>query len=124
MRLCWILLLVVIVPTASGFAGDDSDQNPLGDFARGPRKKNAASQAMIDDDNLPQVMQQAESGRGFKAFLRFLMSGDRENFQGVHPRRHLQPPFHFACEVAASAESRTGGTAASRCHQTCGASDD
>jgi hypothetical protein len=42
MLLCWILVLVVIVPTASGFAQDDSDETPAVDVARNLRRKNAA----------------------------------------------------------------------------------
>jgi hypothetical protein len=42
MLLCWMLVLVVIVGTASGFAQDDSDETPPGDVVRNLRKKNAA----------------------------------------------------------------------------------
>jgi hypothetical protein len=56
-------------------AQDDSKETPLWDIARNLRKK-APAQPVIDDDNFTEVMQQAESRRGFGASLRFLMSGE------------------------------------------------
>jgi hypothetical protein len=72
------LLMLAIVSTALAparlVAQDDPNDTPLGDVARNLRKKTPA-QPVIDDDNLTQVMQQADSRRGFGSSLRLLMSG-------------------------------------------------
>ena len=72
-----LLAAVGAIPAA---AQNDPDQAPLGDVARNLRKKTPLAKPVIDDDNLPQVMQQAdhhEAGQG----LRFLMSGEIRGFQ-------------------------------------------
>lgn len=84
MRLLLILpvLLAALAPVLS--AQDDPNETPLGDVARNLRKK-APSHSVIDDDNLPQVMRQAESHRGFGSALRFLMSGESSGFRIAAP---------------------------------------
>jgi hypothetical protein len=81
-RIRLLLLIVLLMPLGAirARAQDDPDQAPLGDVARSLRKKTPPAKPVIDDDNLPQVMQQAdhpEAGPG----LRFLMSGESQGFQ-------------------------------------------
>jgi hypothetical protein len=59
----------------------DSSDAPLGDVARSLRKKTPSSQAVVDDDNLSTVMQQAESRHAQGSALRFLMAGEGRGFQ-------------------------------------------
>lgn len=61
---CGILLLPS--PPRVRAQGDASDP-PLGDVARSLRKKNVSPEAVIDNDNLPKVMDEAESRRAIGA---------------------------------------------------------
>lgn len=65
--------LGVLLSAARVAAQEDAGEIPLGDVARDLRKK-APTHAVIDDDNLPEVMQQAQDQRGWGASLRSLMS--------------------------------------------------
>src|SRR5579862_688988 len=72
------VMLALLAP-ARAAAQDDPNDAPLGDVARTLRKKTPSTQQVIDDDNLPQVMeqvQQADSRRGAASALRFLMAGE------------------------------------------------
>jgi hypothetical protein len=86
----WLVLLVllaVLAPLRAG-AQDDPNDAPLGDVARSLRKKTASTQRVIDDDNLPQVMeaaQAADSRRGAASALRFLMAGEAKGFRVSAP---------------------------------------
>lgn len=67
-------------------AQDDPNDVPLGDVARTMRKKipatkTPATHAVIDDDNLPQVMKQAEQQHRPGSALRYLMDGTSSNFR-------------------------------------------
>ena len=67
-------------------AQDDANDVPLGDVARTMRKKIPATKtpvnhAVIDDDNLPQVMKQAEQQHRPGSALRYLMDGTSSNFR-------------------------------------------
>ena len=66
-------------------AQDDPDQMPLGDVARSLRKKAPPAKPVIDDDNLPQVMQQVDSHDDAASRFRFLMSRDSQGFQVSAP---------------------------------------
>ena len=66
-------------------AQDDPDQTPLGDVARSLRKKTLLVKPVIDDDNLPQVMQQVDSHDDAGSGFRFLMSRDSQGFQVSAP---------------------------------------
>ena len=86
----WLVLPVFLAVLAPLRAGAQSDPNdaPLGDVARSLRKKTASTQRVIDDDNLPQVMeeaQRADSRRGAAAALRFLMAGEAKGFRVSAP---------------------------------------
>jgi len=69
----------------SSVAQDDPNEAPLGDVARSLRKKTPSSQDVIDNDNLPQVMDQVESKRGPGSALKLLMTGDSKGFQVSAP---------------------------------------
>jgi hypothetical protein len=62
---------------------DDSDQAPLGDIARNLRKDNPRREQVIDNDNLDQVVNQAQSRH--TSVLQFLMAGDANNFRVAAP---------------------------------------
>ena len=82
-----LLLVLPVLLAAFGailLAQDDPNAAPLGDVARNFRRKTPA-RPVIDDDNLPQVMQKAERGRGFGSSLRFLMSGEGDGFRVSAP---------------------------------------
>lgn len=89
-RRIWLVLPLVVAVLAPLRAGaqDDLNDAPLGDVARSLRKKTASTQRVIDDDNLPQVMeeaQQADSRRGAASALRFLMAGEGKGFRVSAP---------------------------------------
>ena len=81
------LLLLLTVCTAAlswgrTFAQEDPNDMPLGDVARNLRKKNSSAKPVIDDDNLPEVMERADNSQtGF----RYLMAGETNGFQLAAP---------------------------------------
>jgi len=79
-----IALLAVFGPLLAS-AQDDPDEIPLGDVARNLRKKTPPAKPVIDDDNLPQVMQEADSHHEFGSGLRFLTSGSQRGFHVEAP---------------------------------------
>jgi hypothetical protein len=82
-----LLLIVLLAPLGAirAAAQDDPDQVPLGDVARNIRKKGPPAKPVIDDDNLPQVMQQVDSHDDAGSGFRFLMSRDSQGFQVSAP---------------------------------------
>jgi hypothetical protein len=79
-----LALLAALLPAlmvAPMLAQDDPNDAPLGDVARSLRKKTPSTQQVIDDDNLSNVMRQAESRHAPGSALRFLMAGDSKGFQ-------------------------------------------
>jgi len=82
------VLLVALIPARLA-AQDDSSADPsdapLGDVARSLRKRTPPSQAVIDDDNLTKVMDQAESRHSPGSALRFLMAGESKGFRVSAP---------------------------------------
>ncbi len=94
LRLTGIGLLIVsamlMVTPPSALAQDDPNDMPLGDVARNLRKKSAPanpviSKPVIDDDNLPQVMERSENRQGFGPGLRYLMAGESKGFEIAAP---------------------------------------
>jgi hypothetical protein len=77
-----LAFLASLAPLQS-LAQDDPNDVPLGDVARNLRRKSTSG--VIDDDNLPEVMHQAESRKGFGSSLRFLMAGEANGFQIAVP---------------------------------------
>jgi hypothetical protein len=84
-RLMLIVVLLATLGPQFATAQDDPDEIPLGDVARTLRKKRPPAKPVIDDDNLPQVMQQADSHHEFGSGLRFLMSGSERGFHVEAP---------------------------------------
>jgi len=82
-----LLLIVLLAPLGAirATAQDDPEQMPLGDVARNLRKKAPAATPVIDDDNLPQVMQQADSHDDAGSRFRFLMTRESQGFQVSAP---------------------------------------
>jgi hypothetical protein len=81
------LLLAVLAPVRAA-AQEDQNEVPLGDVARNLRKKNAAAvpaPQVIDDDNLPKVMEQAQTRRSVGAALKYMMSGQEKGFRVSAP---------------------------------------
>jgi hypothetical protein len=78
------LLLAALLPPALR-AQDDPSDTPLGDLARTLRKKNPPARDVIDDDNLTQVMQQAETRHAPGSALQFLMAGEDKGFRVAGP---------------------------------------
>ena len=74
--LCLAALALVLPPTA--IAQDDPNEVPLGDVARGLRQKASppATLPVINDDNLPQIMESADHGRSFRSSWPFLLMAD------------------------------------------------
>lgn len=82
-------MLVALYTPFTG-AQDDSNAIPLGDVARNLRRQSAPTKPVItrpviDDDNLPQVMEQAEDSQRFGSALRYLMAGESKGFQVAAP---------------------------------------
>ena len=82
-----LLLMVLLAPLGAirATGQDDPDQMSLGDVARSLRKKAPPAKPVIDDDNLPQVMQQVDSHDDAASRFRFLMSRDSQGFQVSAP---------------------------------------
>lgn len=84
-RLLLIVALLAAFRPLPATAQDDPDEVPLGDVARNLRKKTPPAKPVIDDDNLPQVMQQADTHHDLGPGLRFLMAGSKHGFQVEAP---------------------------------------
>jgi hypothetical protein len=81
------LLLAVLAPVRAS-AQDDQNDVPLGDVARNLRKKNATAtpaEQVIDDDNLPKVMEQSETRHSVGAALKYMMNGQEKGFRVTTP---------------------------------------
>ncbi len=99
-RLLLILpaLLAALMPALLS-AQDDLNDLPLGDVARSLRKKTPPSQDVIDDDNLPALMEQAESRHAQGSALTYLMGGEKRGFQVAAP--------DVTCSLAFSANAKS-----------------
>jgi hypothetical protein len=100
-----IRLLVLMLALVAGLtpvwlnAQDDLNDLPLGDVARTLRKKTPPSQDVIDDDNLPALMEQAESRHAQGSALTYLMGGEKRGFQVAAP--------DVTCSLAFSANAKS-----------------
>ena len=85
MRLVLVLsaLLSALMPVL--LAQDDPNDVPLGDVARSLRKKTPPPQNVIDDDNLPQVMELSEGRYRQSSALRYLMTSESKGFRVSAP---------------------------------------
>jgi|1186.fasta_scaffold22857_2 hypothetical protein len=77
-------LASALMPTALQ-AQDDPDEIPLGDVARNLRKNALPAKPVIDDDNLSEVMAQADSRQNASSNLRYVISGASKGFQASIP---------------------------------------
>jgi len=84
-RFVLLTLLLAAFLTPALRAQDGPNDTPLGDVARSLRKKNPPAQDVIDDDNLTQVMQQAETRHAPGSALQFLMAGEDKGFRVAGP---------------------------------------
>ena len=84
-RLLLTIALLASLGVIEARAQADPDEIPLGDVARTMRRKTPPAKSVIDDDNLPQVMEQADTHRDAGSALRFLMSGNSSGFQVSGP---------------------------------------
>lgn len=88
-KFCLLLVLSLAVSSLAAArlsaqdADDDPNQPPLGDVARNLRKNNQPPKQVIDNDNLPDVVRQAENRH--TSVLRFLMAGSEKDFQVAAP---------------------------------------
>jgi hypothetical protein len=85
-------LMPAIMPVFAT-AQDDPNDRPLGDVARTLRKE-SASKNVIDNDNLTEVMQQAESRHVAGPALKFLMAGESKDFRIESPDATCSLSFH------------------------------
>jgi len=87
--LALVLTLTAFLATRSiaqdTISPDDPNEMPLGDIARNLHKQTPPPQTVIDNDNLTEVMAQAESHQTSKSLLKFLMGGSEKGFQVSAP---------------------------------------
>jgi|ERR1700683_2059910 len=77
------LLILAVSPYVC--AQEDANDAPLGDVARSLRKKPAPSEAVIDNDNLSQLMDDAEAKHAAGTSLVFSLDPAGRNFQVSSP---------------------------------------
>ncbi len=68
-----ILIIAALAPGLAVRAYGQSDEMPLGDVARSFRKSQAPPRTVIDNDNLPDVMEEGESRKWATTTLRFAL---------------------------------------------------
>jgi len=76
-------MLLFALPSC--LAAQDANDAPLGDVARSFRKKPAASEIVVDNDNLSKVMDDAESRRAAGSSLVFSLDSSAKNFRVSTP---------------------------------------
>lgn len=91
-------LLLASVRPASLVAQDDPNETPLGDVARKMRRTAPPPKDVIDNDNLPKVMDEAESHHPWGSLLKVLTGGDG--------RSHPSTP-NVTCSLSFSANLKS-----------------
>jgi hypothetical protein len=89
--------MLLLASPARLCAQDDPGDTPLGDVARHFRKKAAASEAVIDDDNFSKVVDDAESRRAASAAPVFSLAPPAKSF-------HISSP-DVTCSLSFSAKT-------------------
>ena len=88
LALIFLGIFVLAAPSLS-YAQDDASETPLGDIARNLRKKNVApeapTQAVIDNDNLSKVMDDADKRRAAGSSMTFSLDPGAKNFRVSSP---------------------------------------
>ena len=85
MNLAALMMALAVLWPVFMAAQDDPNETPLGDVARDLRKKNPPSQDVIDNDNLTQVMDSAESSRPTRFSFLYSILGGGKKFQVSAP---------------------------------------
>jgi hypothetical protein len=96
-RLNFALLISAILLIAPCVCAQEQGETPLGDVARSFRKKPAPSEAVVDNDNLSKVVDDAESRRAAGASPIFSLDPGGKNF-------HVSSP-DVTCSLSFSAKS-------------------
>lgn len=84
-------VLAILLSAEHAMAQSDSNDVPLGDVARQLREKRSPSEPVIDDDNLTQVIKEAQSVRSAELggsngpILTYVMAGESKGFQVSAP---------------------------------------
>ncbi len=73
--------MLVMSFTPFTLAQDDPNDMPLGDVARNLRRTSPPAKPVVDDDNLPQVIERAESDQRVGSSLRYRMAGESKGFE-------------------------------------------
>jgi len=84
-RLTSAILFLIVASAPCVHAQDESGEVPLGDLARSLRKKPVSSEAVIDNDNLPKVMESAESLRAKGSSPVFSLDPGGKSFRIASP---------------------------------------
>jgi hypothetical protein len=108
-----VFLALTLFGAQAARSQDDPNEAPLGDVARNLRNKTPQghdtrgqivndqainAQEVIDNDNLPEVMRQAESQRKESSSLKFLMAGDSRIFRVSTPDATCSLSFSAAAK--------------------------
>ncbi len=96
--MAWAIILLTLSPALR--AQSDSD-TPLGDIARKLRKKVAAAEGVIDNDNLSKVMKDAETERASGSSPVFALDPATTNFRVSSP--DVSCSFTFNAKNSSSA---------------------
>jgi hypothetical protein len=90
-------ILLLALPPRS--AAQDADETPLGDVARSFRKKPAASEVVVDNDNLSKALNDAESRHVAGSSMVFSLDPAGKSFRVSSP--------DVTCSLSFSASSKT-----------------
>jgi hypothetical protein len=86
LRLIFLILGAFLLGLSqSATAQDDPNETPLGDVARNFRKKPAAPEVIIDNDNLSKVVEDAENHRSSSSTMVFSLDPAGKNFRVSTP---------------------------------------
>ncbi len=85
LKLALLVSGVLLLALPQCMTAQDADDTPLGDVARSFRKKTASSEAVVDNDNLSKVVDEAESRRAAGSSLVFSLDPAGKNFRVSSP---------------------------------------
>jgi len=97
LKLALLASAMLLFALPSCLTAQDAGDAPLGDVARSFRKKPAASEVVIDNDNLSKVVDDAESRRAAGSSLVFSLDSSAKNF-------HVSTP-DVTCSLSFSAKT-------------------
>jgi hypothetical protein len=99
-----LVILAALTPALTVGAYGQSDEVPLGDVARSFRKSQAPPRAVIDNDNLPDMMEEGEARKWATTTLRFSL--DRAALQVVNASPDVTCALAFSGQSDPLAEAR------------------